>query len=206
MSSKKIVTDAYQWSYDRYLRDEPELAEIARDMRSKAEEARQIYDARVELRLTREKLARLSGLTPAIIEDLEESDYEGDWAQAMAQVKRALHGLKKRGNLEFKNKGGQKARAGRFTKAELLSQIAIRTKVSPEAVNEVLKSLIEAILEGLKEKGEITIPALGTFTVVKKPARIDTKPQTKTEIETPVSKTPHFKAAKSFQEAIKNAK
>jgi len=90
MSSKKIVTDAYQWSYDRYIKDDPELVEFASGMRVRAGIAQQIYDIRNKLRMTRDDLAEYSGLTPATIEDIEESDYDGDWEQAIALINKAF--------------------------------------------------------------------------------------------------------------------
>jgi hypothetical protein len=62
MANNKKVTDAYQWSYDRYIKDDPELARFADEMRVKAGIAQQIYDIRNRLRMTREDLAEFSGL------------------------------------------------------------------------------------------------------------------------------------------------
>ncbi len=86
MSNKKKVEDAYQWSYDRYIKDDPELARLAKDVRQKADIAQSVYDIRNRLRMSREDLAHVSGLTAEIIEDLEESDYDGDWIEAVAKV------------------------------------------------------------------------------------------------------------------------
>jgi len=36
--------------------------------------------------MTREQLAECSGLTPEVIEDLEESDYDGDWKDAIVRI------------------------------------------------------------------------------------------------------------------------
>lgn len=91
MSNKKTVADAYQWSYDQYIKDDPDLVEFAREMRVRAGIAQQIYDIRNKLRMTREDLAEFSGLTPEIIEDIEESDYDGDWDEAMTRINRAFH-------------------------------------------------------------------------------------------------------------------
>lgn len=90
MSSKKIVTDAYQWSYDRYVKGDPELVEFASEMRVKAGIAQQVYDIRNKLHMTREDLAEFSGLTAETIEDIEESDYDGDWNQAIDKINSAF--------------------------------------------------------------------------------------------------------------------
>jgi DNA-binding XRE family transcriptional regulator len=91
MNKKRIVADAYEWSYDRYVKDDPELIEFAKDIRVKAELAQQIYDIRNKLRMTREDLAEFADLTSEAIEDLEESDYEGDWNEAIDRINRAFH-------------------------------------------------------------------------------------------------------------------
>jgi len=90
MSSKKIVTDAYQWSYDRYVKGDRELVEFASEMRLKAGIAQQVYDIRNKLHMGRKDLAEFSGLTPEIIEDIEESDYDGDWNEAIDKINRAF--------------------------------------------------------------------------------------------------------------------
>ena len=91
MSSRKIITDAYVWSYDRYIKDDPELVEFAAEMRVRGGIAQQIYDIRCKLHMTREDLAELSGMTPDTIEDIEESDYDGDWDEAITRINRAFH-------------------------------------------------------------------------------------------------------------------
>ena len=91
MNNKKTVVDAYQWSHDRYIKDDPELVEFARDIREKADLAQQVYDIRTRLHMTREELAEFSGLTAETIEDLEESDYDGDWDEAIEKVNTGFH-------------------------------------------------------------------------------------------------------------------
>lgn len=40
--------------------------------------------------MTREDLAEFSGLTPETVEDIEESDYDGDWEEAVALMNKAF--------------------------------------------------------------------------------------------------------------------
>jgi DNA-binding XRE family transcriptional regulator len=91
MSEKKFILDAYQWSYDRYIKDDPELVEFSKDIRQKAGLAQQIYDIREKLRMTRDDLAEFSGLSAETIEDLEETDYDGDWNDAIQKVNAGFH-------------------------------------------------------------------------------------------------------------------
>jgi len=64
--------------------------EFAREIRVRAGLAQQIYDIRNKLRMTREDLAEFSGLTAEVIEDIEESDYEGNWDEAITRINRAF--------------------------------------------------------------------------------------------------------------------
>lgn len=41
--------------------------------------------------MTREELAKFSGLTADAIEDLEEADYDGDWDKAIERINKAFH-------------------------------------------------------------------------------------------------------------------
>ncbi|MFH1117363.1 MAG: hypothetical protein V1792_25875, partial [Pseudomonadota bacterium] len=56
-----------------------------------ADLAGKVYDIRTRLHMTREQLAEFSGLTAETIEDLEESDYDGDWDEAIRKVNTAFH-------------------------------------------------------------------------------------------------------------------
>ena len=60
-------------------------------MKVQADLAGQIYSIRNRLHMTREDLAEFSGLTAEIIEDLEESDYDGDWDEAIEKINKAFH-------------------------------------------------------------------------------------------------------------------
>jgi hypothetical protein len=78
--------DAYDWSYDRYIANDPELVEHFDELDAKFRIAGAIYNIREKLRMSRDELAEFSGLSPDIIEDLEESDYDGDWREAIEKI------------------------------------------------------------------------------------------------------------------------
>ena len=90
MTEKKLSTDAVEWAYRRYIKNDPERVAHLELLRKQADLAQQIYDIRNKLRMTREDLAQFSGLTPETIEDIEESDYDGDWDEAVALINRAF--------------------------------------------------------------------------------------------------------------------
>ena len=90
MEKNNISSDAYQWTYERYIKGDPEIQEFLREVRIKSDLSGQIYSIRNKLRMNREDLAELSGLTSEAIEDLEESDYDGSWEDAIERINRAF--------------------------------------------------------------------------------------------------------------------
>jgi DNA-binding XRE family transcriptional regulator len=88
MSEKS--SDAVEWAYRRYIKGNPEREASFAEAGRQADLAQQIYDIRHKLHMTREDLAELSGLTPEAIEDLEESDYDGDWDAAIDRINSAF--------------------------------------------------------------------------------------------------------------------
>ncbi len=91
MSEKELSTDAVEWMYNRYVKDDPERIAHLELVRKQADLAQQIYDIRTRLHMTREQLAEFAGLTADTIEDLEESDYDGDWDEAITKVNAGFH-------------------------------------------------------------------------------------------------------------------
>jgi len=86
MDEKKLSDDAVEWMYNRYIKDDPSRIAHLELVRKQSDLAQQIYDIRQKLRMTREDLAEFSGLSAETVEDLEESDYDGDWDLAIRKV------------------------------------------------------------------------------------------------------------------------
>lgn len=83
------TTDALK-IIDRMIGDDPEMREgIAREMVICAM-ARAVYDARNAAGLSHEDLARLVGVEPSVIDDIEESDYGGDTLPIVQRIADAL--------------------------------------------------------------------------------------------------------------------
>jgi len=91
MEEKKVSSDAHQWMYDRFIKDDPECQAFLKEVKVQADVAGQIYSIRRKFGMTREQLAELAGLSPEAVEDLEESDYDGDWEVAIQGINRAFH-------------------------------------------------------------------------------------------------------------------
>jgi DNA-binding XRE family transcriptional regulator len=88
MSEKS--SDAVAWAYNRYIKSNPEREASLEEAGRQSDFAQQIYEIRNKLHMTREDLAEFSGLTAETIEDIEESDYDGDWDEAINQINRAF--------------------------------------------------------------------------------------------------------------------
>ena len=90
MEKNNISSDAYQWTYERYIKGDPEIREFLGEVQIQADLSGQIYSIRNKLRMSRDDLAEFSGLTSDAIEDLEESDYDGSWEDVVELINRAF--------------------------------------------------------------------------------------------------------------------
>jgi DNA-binding protein HU-beta len=90
MTERKRSSDAAEWAYRRYIKGNPEREGSFEEAGRQADLVQQIYDIRNKLHMTREDLAEFSGLTAEAIEDIEESDYDGDWNEAIERINHAF--------------------------------------------------------------------------------------------------------------------
>ena len=88
--SEKLSSDARRWMCKRYIKGDPEAEAFLKEVKVQADLAGQIYSIRNRLHMTREDVAEFSGLTAEAIEDLEESDYDGDWDEAISRINGAF--------------------------------------------------------------------------------------------------------------------
>lgn len=91
MNEKKRSSDALEWAYNHYIKGDPEMERYFEELGVQSKLAQQIYDIREKLNMTREQLAEFSGLSSETIEDLEETDYEGNWEEAIDKINRGFH-------------------------------------------------------------------------------------------------------------------
>ena len=74
------------------------------------------------------------------------------------------------------------------------------TKVQSE---EVVDSIIGAIISALKSGEEVSIAGLGIFSVKDRAARMGRNPKTGEAVQILASRAPKFRAAKAFKDAVK---
>lgn len=91
-----------------------------------------------------------------------------------------------------------------MNKQDLIELIANRVKVSKRASANMLDTFIGEITNQLRSGRKVTVTGFGTFTVSNRSARSGVNPRNPEErISIPALKTPHFKAGKTFKEAIR---
>jgi ribosome-binding protein aMBF1 (putative translation factor) len=91
---KRTTTDAVEILHHLYIKDDPERLASLEAERVKSKIARQIYDLRHQAGLTQQELAARAGTTAAVIDNLEETDYEdhqlGDAVLMLQRIAKAL--------------------------------------------------------------------------------------------------------------------
>lgn len=89
-----------------------------------------------------------------------------------------------------------------MTKAELVEFIAENADLTKADAARALEAFMEGIIEGLKEKGKVTLVGFGTWTANEKEARTGRNPQTGEPVEIAAHVAPKFKAGNKLKEAL----
>ena len=83
---------------------------------------------------------------------------------------------------------------------EKVHGVLVGTKVQAE---QVVDTVIDSIIGGLKQGNEVSIAGLGIFSTKMRPARQGRNPRTGQSIQVPAMRVPKFRAAKALKEAVK---
>ena len=89
-----------------------------------------------------------------------------------------------------------------MTKAELISKIAAGAGLTKVQAEKTLSTLAEVAVAEFKNNGDLTLPGLGTFSVVRRPARQGRHPQTMAPLEIQASNSVKFKIAKALKDSL----
>jgi len=90
-----------------------------------------------------------------------------------------------------------------MTKAELVEKMAGDAGISKAAANKALDSFVDGIKKTLKKKdGRVTLVGLGTFSKVRRKARMGRNPQTAKPIKIKARSAVKFKAGKALKDSI----
>ena len=76
IKERQTTTDAVEILHRLHIKEDPERIASLEAERIKAEIAQQIYNLRVSTELSQKQLAKKIGVTPALIDNLEMTDYE----------------------------------------------------------------------------------------------------------------------------------
>jgi ribosome-binding protein aMBF1 (putative translation factor) len=95
---KAFHSEALQYTYDKFIGNDPEqVAAYEQDLIG-IEVAKRIYDLRTKAGLTQRDLAKKVGTTASVICRLEDADYEG---HSLSMMKRVAAALDKRVEIRF---------------------------------------------------------------------------------------------------------
>jgi DNA-binding protein HU-beta len=89
-----------------------------------------------------------------------------------------------------------------MTKAELIAEIANKSKLTKADAERSLNSFIEIAKKTLKKEKRLALAGFGTFVVSKRKARKGRNPQTGEPIKIKASKVVRFKAGKALKDKI----
>jgi DNA-binding protein HU-beta len=90
-----------------------------------------------------------------------------------------------------------------MNKAALIDQMSKDTKLPKSACKNCLESFIDAVQKSLKKNKSVVLTGFGTFSVMKRQARVGINPATGKKMNIPAKKVPKFKAGKKLKDMVK---
>lgn len=89
-----------------------------------------------------------------------------------------------------------------MNKAELIVAVAEKTNLSRKDVDKVVNTMLDTIMETLRDNGKVSLVGFGSFEAKERPARKGHNPMTGEVIDIEASRAPSFKAGKSLKEIL----
>ena len=89
-----------------------------------------------------------------------------------------------------------------MNKATLIAQIAEKSGLERKQAEKALDAFIETVTEALKSGDKVQLVGCGSFEVKERAAHSGRNPATGETIQIPASKSPVFKAGKTFKDAL----
>ncbi|MDQ5920447.1 MAG: DNA-binding protein HU-beta [Pseudomonadota bacterium] len=93
-----------------------------------------------------------------------------------------------------------------MNKSQLIEAIASKADISKAKAGDAVDAFITTIGAALKKGDSVTLIGFGSFTTVKRAARVGRNPKTGKEIKIAATTTPKFKAGKALKEAVAKKK
>lgn len=89
-----------------------------------------------------------------------------------------------------------------MNKSELVSALAVSTKLTQKDAARFLDAFISIVGTTLQKGDDVTLVGFGSFKVAHRQARIGRNPKTGASLEIAASKIPQFKPGKALKDAI----
>lgn len=89
-----------------------------------------------------------------------------------------------------------------MNKAELIEHMAKSTKLSKAACKSAIESFVDAVESTLKKGKDVVLTGFGTFTVIKRKARVGINPATGNKMTIPAKRVPKFKPGKQLKDSV----
>lgn len=89
-AKKKFKSDALQYTFDKYIGNDPERIASYEQELMNIEVAKLIYNLRNKAGLSQREFAKKVGTTASVIRRLEDSDYEGHSLSMLTRIAAAL--------------------------------------------------------------------------------------------------------------------
>jgi DNA-binding protein HU-beta len=90
-----------------------------------------------------------------------------------------------------------------MNKADIISKVHEKLDVTKADAERAVETMIESIVDSLKQGREVSIAGLGIFSAKMRDARTARNPRTGEAIEVPAMRVPKFRAAKALKDAVK---
>lgn len=89
-----------------------------------------------------------------------------------------------------------------MNKADLISSMAEKSKLTKKDAEAALKAFIESVQESLEKGEKVQLVGFGTFETRERAEREGRNPRTKETIKIPATTVPVFKAGKEFKDRV----
>ena len=93
-----------------------------------------------------------------------------------------------------------------MTKAEFVSLVASKSKLTKKDSEAALDAILKSIQETVKKGENVTFVGFGTFSLTQRAARTAKVPSTGKEIKVPAKKAVKFKVGKNFKDLVAGVK
>lgn len=90
-----------------------------------------------------------------------------------------------------------------MNKAEIIEKVHETLGGTKADAERAVETMINSIIETLKDGNEVSIAGLGIFSAKMRNARTARNPRTGETIEVPAMRVPKFRAAKALKDAVK---